>query len=91
LSGPVEKGSWAREVLVRYGERADVRENLQANFSTEGWVGGESEHYSQKRRGLEGLRANETNPKVQSWLDEFIDVLSNRIELARVREERDEF
>ena len=31
--------SWGRELLVRYGDRQDVRNNLHANLSTQVWTG----------------------------------------------------
>lgn len=80
---------WARELLVRYGDRKDMRNNLHANFSTEVWTGPESSHYQSKKRWLEDLRRAETHPNVLRWIDEFIDSLNRRIEDARIREERE--
>lgn len=80
--------SWAREVLVRYGKRKDVRSNLHANFGTESWSGPASAHYDAKKRGLESLREEETEPNVRRWLDEAIDSLERRIEQERIWEER---
>jgi len=54
----------ARELLVRYGERKDVRDNLSANFSTEGWTGPASEHYKQKKRLLMNFKNDETDVNV---------------------------
>jgi hypothetical protein len=42
----------ARELLIRYGERADVRDNLRANFGTGMWWGKASDHFKSKKQGL---------------------------------------
>lgn len=86
-----EKGKTplARELLVRYGERDDVRRNLQANFGTEGWVGNASDHFREKKQHLQELSANEHHPNVLRWLNEYIENLDNEIEHFRTREERE--
>lgn len=88
LETSVANPSWARELLVRYGHRKDVRSNLHANLSTEVWTGPESNHYQGKKRWLEDLRKKETNPNVLRFVDEFTDSLNHRIEAARIEEER---
>jgi hypothetical protein len=79
----------AREVLVRYGEREDVRNNLMANFSTEGWSGPASLHNTQKKQQLLNYREKEDNKNVLRWIDEYITSLDRQIEYARIREERE--
>jgi hypothetical protein len=81
---------WARQVLVRYGEREDVRRNLTANFFTEGWTGPESLHLQNKRRQLLEFREGEGNGNVRRWLDECVSQLDQRIEQARIEEERED-
>lgn len=81
----------AREVLIRYGERDDVRSNLMANFSTEGWSGPESLHYQGKRAWLLGFRKDETNANVKRWIDEYVSGLDSAIARARITEERRHF
>ena len=81
---------WARELLIRYGDRADVRENLVANFSTEGWMGNASEHYQQKKEKLIEFRQSEDNENVKTWIDEFVRILDNSIERMKVIEERED-
>lgn len=85
------KVCWAREVLVRYGEREDVRRNLRANFSTEGWTGPESLHFQDKKQKLLDFRENEENENVIRWIDEYVSQLERRIEQARIEEERRDF
>jgi hypothetical protein len=44
--------SWGRELLVRYGDRKDVRNNFHANLSTEVWTGPESATTRERSGGL---------------------------------------
>ncbi|HET8579886.1 MAG TPA: hypothetical protein VFL31_02725, partial [Nitrospiraceae bacterium] len=81
----------AREVLIRYGDREDVRGSLMANFSTEGWSGPESLHYEKKKQGLLDFRKEEENERVRRWLDEYVAGLDKQIEQAKVREEREDW
>jgi len=87
-----EKGKLclAREVLVRYGTREDVRRNLMANFSTEGWSGPSSLHYQKKRQQLLDFKKGEGNENVKHWVNEYVSSLDRRIEQTRIEEERDD-
>jgi len=78
----------AREVLVRYGRREDVRRNLMANFSTEGWSGPASVHYQEKKQFLLDFKNGEDNENVKRWIDEYVSSLDREIERARIEEER---
>jgi hypothetical protein len=78
----------AREVLVRYGQREDVRRNLIANFSTEGWTGPASLHLQNKKQELLDFRKMEKNENVKLWIDEFVSILDFDIERERIEEER---
>jgi hypothetical protein len=78
----------AREVLVRYGEREDVRRNLMANFSTEGWSGPASFHYQEKKQYLLDFKKDEDNENVKRWIDEYVSSLDRYIERAKIEEER---
>jgi len=81
----------AREVLVRYGQRNDVRRSLMANFSTEGWTGPESLHYEKKKQLLLDFKKHEDNENVRSWIDDYVSVLEQYVERARIEEEREDF
>lgn len=81
----------AREVLVRYGSREDVRNNLMANFSTEGWTGPSSLHYQKKKELLLEFKKEEDNENVKCWIDESVSLLNQRIEQAKIEEERHDF
>lgn len=84
-----DKAVSAREVLVRYGSRKDVRNNLMANFSTETWWGPESSHARQKLEQLSGWKEGETNANVLRWLDDYIASAEHRVERAKIEEERE--
>lgn len=79
----------ARQVLVRYGSRKDVRSNLIANFSTEIWWGPESSHARQKLEQLRAWKQGETNPNVLRWLNDYIASVEHRVERAKIEEERE--
>jgi hypothetical protein len=81
----------ARELLVRYGDREDVRRNLQANFSSEIWWGPESQHLQGKLDWLRGLLKTETHPNVRLWLSEYESTIQARLERARIEEERERY
>jgi hypothetical protein len=78
----------AREVLVRYGARKDVRSNLMNNFSSEGWTGPASLHYQQKKQQLLDFKKEEDNENVKRWIDEYVSILNQEIEQAKIEEER---
>jgi hypothetical protein len=78
----------AREVLVRYGHRGDVRKSLMANFSTEGWSGPASLHYQEKKQQLLDFKRGEDNENVKRWIDEYVSALKWDIEQAKIDEER---
>jgi hypothetical protein len=81
----------AREVLARYGDRDEVKNEMMANFSTEGWRGPESTHLSSKKEDLLKFKQGETNRNVRRWIDEYIGIMNREIKRARVREERQVF
>jgi hypothetical protein len=81
----------ARELLVRYGDRDDVRNNLRANFSSETWWGPESKHWQSKLAWIRDLSKAETHPNVRQWLSEFEEIVSARLERAKVEEEREKY
>jgi hypothetical protein len=85
----VDRVCLAREVLVRYGQRDDVRNELMANFSTEGWSGPESLHYEAKKQELLNFRKDETDPNVTRWIDDYVVGLDRQIERAQIEEERE--
>lgn len=82
---------FAREALVRYGTLDDVRRNLMANFSTEGWSGPESLYYQKKKQQLLDFKKEENTENVKRWIDEYVSSIDKRIEQAKIEEEREGF
>jgi len=83
-----EKICLAREMLVKYGDQEDVRNNFSANYSTEGWTGSASNHFMAKEKELWEFKENETNANVIRWIEEYIEGLRKDIERAKIREDR---
>jgi hypothetical protein len=82
-------GSLARDVLVRYGNRDDVKRSLMSSFGTEGWIGPASDHLRQKQIGLQSVLEGEHEPKVRAWITAYVALLDKEIEDAKVGEERE--
>ena len=80
--------SLAREVLMRYGKREDVRRGLSSNYLTEGWNGFASLHYEDKRQKLLHIAEGENDERVRRWIDEFTAGLEEVTEQAGIYEER---
>ena len=89
LSAKEWPNSLVRAFLMRYGDREDVRDNLQANYSTEMYEGLDSLHFEAKTDKLLRIKASEDNANVKRWLDEYIQRLEADIEYARIDEERE--
>jgi len=81
----------AREVLMRYGERPDVRQAFSANYFTGNWWGSESLHYEEVKHGLLDFKKEEENKNVRFWIDGHVAELNQYIQQAKLREERDAF
>ena len=73
MDPPEWQASLARETLVRYGEREEVRSGLRSNYLTEGWSGPGSLHYKDKQQKLLRLKEGEDNENVKRWIDEFVE------------------
>ena len=89
MCGPHDSPCLARELLLRYGHDPRVRSELRANFSTEGWTGAMSQHLLNKSSWLLGLRNQETNSNVLTWIDEYIAEIEHSVEYFRQVEERE--
>jgi hypothetical protein len=83
-----EYGGLSRELLVRYGDRDEVRGALWSNFGCEGWCGNASDHHRAKRDKMRGWLSAESSPRVIEWLKEYIGYLGRRISHAEIDEER---
>ena len=80
----------ARGLLVRYGDRADVRDAFTINNGNGGWSGDASVHYTSRLNYYLDMKQRETDPNVIRWIDEFTADLKKQIERARIDEERDD-
>ena len=85
------KTSLAREFLVRYGARKDVRTSLITHYLSESWHGPPSLHFQEKQEKLLQIRATEDDENVKRWIDEFVEGLEKQIEHEKIREERESF
>lgn len=81
----------AREVLIRYGDRREVKIGLRGNFNTEGWSGLASEHHTKKRSDLQIALDRESEPRVRAWITEYLSHIDQQIQNARISEEREDF
>ena len=88
LSTKEWEGSLVRGLLIHYGEREDVRNNLCANYTTETYWGPASLHYEEKIRKLLDIKNCEDDWNVTRWIDEFVEQLKRDVEQAKVEEER---
>jgi hypothetical protein len=79
----------AREVLIRYGDREDVRLNFSSNYYSDTWWGPSSAHFESKKAWLLEFKKGENNENVNLWIDEFVEEMSRDIERARIVEERE--
>ena len=82
------RDSLARDLLVRYGEREDVRSTLISNYSTEGFWGHASLHYEERAKKLTDIQNSDNDEKVDRWINDFISFLEEQIKHAKIREER---
>ena len=88
LSTTEWEGSLVQGLLIHYGERDDVRNNLCANYMTETYWGPASLHYEEKIRKLLDIKNCEDNRNVIQWIDEFVEQLKRDVKQAIVDEER---
>lgn len=84
-------GITARNILIKYGSRKDIRNILMSRMSTEIWSGPMSEHYLKKKEEFIRLKETEDNENVNIFINEYIDYLHQKIEWAKNLEERENF
>jgi transcriptional regulator with XRE-family HTH domain len=82
-------GTLTRELLNRFGDSAEVRSSLAANFYSTGWSGSDSAHYRKQRDKARTWLQSETSVRVRDWIEEYIQSLNESIETAEITEERD--
>lgn len=80
--------SLVRGLLIRYGNRKDVREILIVNYQSESFWGPRSLHYEEKLQKLLEIKNIDDNKNVNQWINEFVDWLHEAIQEAKLQEER---
>ena len=81
--------SLSRAILDRYGMREEVRRALISNYLTGVWAGPASSRYGAIKQKLLHINSSDDNVNVKCWIDDFVNVLENEIERAKVEEERE--
>lgn len=81
--------SLARELLIQYGDNEEVRCSLFRHFWGGGWCGSRAGYYRRKRDTARKWLENEKEPRVVSWVKEYIRILGKDMELAEIEEERE--
>jgi len=78
----------ARELLMYYGDRKDVRRALISNFYSEGWSGEGSLHYQNRKQEVLKYKEEEEDTNVRNWIDEYVAALDESKEREKMEEER---
>jgi hypothetical protein len=76
----------ARALLVRWGDREDVRSYLTAAFFTGAWSGPETAWLSEKLEEAQNW-LKDPDPHVRTWAMELVETIQKRHEQAQIREE----
>jgi predicted XRE-type DNA-binding protein len=82
-------GQLTRLFIEEFCDDSKMAGSLFVHFHMGGWMGHESDYLSKKRDVARRWMTEISSTKVQLWLGQFIDYLSNRIESAQIREERE--
>lgn len=82
-------GQLTRSFIEDFGDDDKIAANLFVHFHMGGWSGHESAYLSGKRDLARRWIAEISSIKIQLWLGVYIDYLSNRIEAAKIQEERE--
>lgn len=81
--------SLARAMLVRYGDRDNVRSALSATFGSGVWVGSEAEWVAGKARQVEEWTKDQ-DPNVRRWALELKQAYRKMLDRARLLEEEED-
>lgn len=82
-------GQLTRLFIEEFCDEDKMAGSLFVHFHMGGWSGHESDYLSKKRDLARRWMTETSSTKIQLWLGQFIDYLSNRIESAQIQEERD--
>jgi hypothetical protein len=84
-------GRLTRELLHRYGERDDVKNEISATFHSGGWTGPTSAYLKRKREKLRRWLSAGFEIEVTQWIEREIEYLDRNIEREEINEERERF
>ena len=82
-------GRLTRNFVARFGKNKSIRQGLTARFYSRSWRGNESDHYRILRNEARDWMADEKNPTVVRWIEDYIEGLGFGIERAEIDEERE--
>lgn len=86
------KSSWLRIILDKYGTDRTVINAINANLWSGGYSGPSSQHYAAKLEDIKRFKSlNQESVNIQNWSNDYISGLEQRVEDAKIREERDRF
>jgi len=78
----------ARQLLILFGDRADVRGAMAWHLVHAGVSALDANHYQQLRERALAWLKDEAHPNVRRWLDQVIQSLTTNIKQAEIEEER---
>ena len=82
-------GRLTRLFIEEFCDDDSVGNSLYWRFCTGGWSGPESDYLSRKRDAARQWMSEISSTKIQTWLGKYLEYLDNRIETAKIREERE--
>ena len=82
-------GRLTRLFIEEFCDDDSVGNSLYWRFCTGGWSGPESDYLSRKRDAARQWMSEISSTKIQIWLGKYLEYLDNRIETAKIREERE--
>ncbi len=82
-------GRLTRLFIEEFCDDASVGDSLCWHFFTGGWNGPESDYLSGKRDAARQWMPEISSTKIQTWLGKYLEYLDDRIETAKIREERE--
>lgn len=83
------EGQLTRLFIEEFCDEDKMAGSLFVHFHMGGWMGHESAYLSKKRDSARRWMSETSSTKIQLWLGQFIDYLSNRIETVQIQEERE--
>jgi hypothetical protein len=82
-------GRLTRDFVARYGNDRGLCASLNSHFRSRGWCGNESDFCRSLREEAHLWLVDEKNVNVIRWVENYIDYLSDTIDWAEIKEERE--